>query len=260
MDQLAGARGGVDIHADPAVRALSLGSPEGSNVSLIGILADVLPLAVAKMIAPTIVPIPIALLVGRHGRAKAAAFAFGWFLGPIVMGNVFFLLIAAFALPGEAASTVAYALTLALGLLCLILTFHAWRVSASLIPTGRTPDAPTWSQTVDSFSARRSFVDGALLSASGFKGNALLLGTLVAIAQAGLDIVEAELALGLFAAIGTLLIGAPAAIALSLGKRADSTLAGMRTWLDAHGQAVVLGTLLVLGVWLVGKGLSGLLR
>ena len=229
-------------------------------MSLIAILADVLPLAVAKMIAPTIVPIPIALVIGRHGRAKAAAFALGWFLSPIVMGNVFFLVIAAFALPGEAASTVAHALTLALGLLCLILTFQAWRVSASLVPMGHTPGAPTWSQTVDSFSTRRSFVDGALLSASGFKGNALLLGTLMAIAQSGLDIVEAELALVLYAAIGTLLIGAPAAIAIGFGKRSEAVLAGMRTWLDAHGHAVVLGTLLVLGVWLVGKGLSGLLR
>jgi hypothetical protein len=60
--------------------------------------------------------------------------------------------------------------------------------------------------------------------------------------------------------IGTLLIGAPAAIAIGFGKRSEAVLAGMRTWLDAHGHAVILGTLLVLGVWLVGKGLSGLLR
>jgi hypothetical protein len=60
--------------------------------------------------------------------------------------------------------------------------------------------------------------------------------------------------------IGTLLIAAPAAIAIGFGKRSEAVLAGMRTWLDAHGHAVVLGTLLVLGAWLVGTGLSGLRR
>jgi Sap, sulfolipid-1-addressing protein len=76
----------------------------------------------------------------------------------------------------------------------------------------------------------------------------------------GLDIVEAELALVLYPAIGTLLIAAPAAIAIGFGKRSEAVLAGMRTWLDAHGHAVVLGTLLVLGAWLVGTGLSGFRR
>ena len=78
-------------------------------MSIWAIVASVLPLAVAKMIAPTIVPIPIALLTGRHGRAKAAVFTLGWFLGPIVLGNVVLLLVAAFAVPGEAASTIAHA-------------------------------------------------------------------------------------------------------------------------------------------------------
>jgi hypothetical protein len=229
-------------------------------VSLIAIFSDVLPLAVAKMVAPTIVTIPIALLIGKHGRVKAAAFALGWFLSPIVMGNLLLMLIAAFALPGDAASIVAHALMLALGLLCLLLTFQAWRLSASLIPIGSAAGAPTWSQTIDKFSIRRAFVNGALLSSSGFKGNVLLLGMLVAISQADLPLMEDELALVIYAAIGTLLIAAPVAIAVGLGKRSEAVLAAMRTWLDAHGHAVVLGTLLVLGAWLVGKGLGGLLR
>jgi len=58
-------------------------------------------------------------------------------------------------------------------------------------------------------------------------------------------------------AIGSLLVGTPVAIAVYLGERADAVLDALRAWLDLHGQAVVLGTLLVLGVWLVGKGLEG---
>src|SRR6185369_11065392 len=104
------------------------------------IIASILPLAVAKMVAPTIVPIPIALLTGRHGRAKSAVFTLGWFLGPIVMGNLVLLLVAAFAAPGEAASTIAHALMVGLGLLCLLMTFQAWRLSASLLPIGRASD------------------------------------------------------------------------------------------------------------------------
>jgi len=222
------------------------------------LVASVLPLAVAKMVAPTIVPIPIALLTGRHGRAKSAVFTLGWFLGPIVMGNLMLLLVAAFAVPGEAASTIAHALMLGLGLLCLLMTLQAWRLSASLLPIGRTSDPAAWTENVNRFSIGQSFFSGALLSGSGFKGTALLLSTLAVVAEANLDIVQAELALVIFAAIGSLLVGTPVAIAVYLGERADAVLDALRAWLDLHGQAVVLGTLLVLGVWLVGKGLAGL--
>jgi len=227
-------------------------------VSIWAIVASVLPLAITKMVAPTIVPIPIALLTGRHGRMKSAVFTLGWFLGPIVMGNVVLLLIAAFALSGEAASTVAYVLMLVLGLLCLLLTFHAWRLSASLLPIGRASDA-AFSESINRFSISQAFVDGALLSSSGFKSTALLLSTLAVIAEANLDVVRAELALLTFAAIGSLLIGTPLVIAVTLGERADVPLDGLRAWLDVHGQAVVVGTLLVLGAWLIGRGLAGLL-
>ncbi|HZO31896.1 MAG TPA: GAP family protein [Chloroflexota bacterium] len=223
------------------------------------LVASVLPLAVAKMVAPTIVPIPIALLTGRHGRAKSAVFTLGWFLGPIVMGNLMLLLVAAFAVPGEAASTIAHALMLGLGLLCLLMTLQAWRLSASLLPIGRTSDPAAWSENINRFSVSQSFFSGALLSGSGFKGTALLLSTLAVIAETNLDIVQAELALVIFAAIGSLLVGTPVAIAVYFGERADAVLDALRAWLDLHGQAVVLGTLLVLGVWLVGKGLEGLL-
>ena len=223
------------------------------------LVASVLPLAVAKMVAPTIVPIPIALLTGRHGRAKSAVFTLGWFLGPIVMGNLMLLLVAAFAVPGEAASTIAHALMLGLGLLCLLMTLQAWRLSASLLPIGRTSDPAAWSENINRFSVSQSFFSGALLSGSGFKGTALLLSTLAVIAETNLDIVQAELALVIFAAIGSLLVGTPVAIAVYFGARADAVLDALRAWLDLHGQAVVLGTLLVLGVWLVGKGLEGLL-
>lgn len=228
-------------------------------MSIWAIVASVLPLAVAKMVAPTIVPIPIALLTGRHGRAKSAVFTLGWFLGPIVMGNVVLLLVAAFALSGEAASTIAYVLMLGLGLLCLLLTLQAWRLSASLLPIGRASAGPAWSENINRFSIGQSFLIGALLSSSGFKGIALLLSTLAVVAEARLDIPQAEIALLIFAAIGSLLIGTPVAIAVSFPRRADAVLDGLRAWLDAHGQAVVLGTLLVLGAWLVGKGLAGLL-
>ena len=223
------------------------------------IVASILPLAVAKMVAPTIVPIPIALLASRDGRTKSAVFTMGWILGPIVMGNLVLLLVAAFALPSEAASKIASFLILGLGVLCLLLTLQAWRLSASLLPLGRSSGSTSWSENIDRFTIRQAFLDGAILSGSGFKGTALLFSTLAVIAEANLDIVQAQFALLIFAAIGSLLIATPVAVAVTFPHRADAILGGLRTWLDAHGAAVVVGTLLVLGAWLVGKGLSGLL-
>jgi hypothetical protein len=229
------------------------------SVGIWAIVVSVLPLAFAKMVAPTIVPIPIALLTGRYGRAKSAVFTLGWFLGPIVMGNVLILIVGAFALRGGTASTVAYALLLGLGVLCLLLTFQAWRLSASLLPIRRASAGAAWSENIDRFSIGRALFTGALLSSSGVKGTALLLSTLAVIVEAEMDIVETQLALLIFATIGSLLIGTPVAIAVSFPRRADALLGTLRGWLDAHGHLVVLGTLLALGVWLISKGLGGLL-
>src|SRR4051812_12101640 len=114
------------------------------------------------MVAPLIVPIPIALLTGRRGRAKAAVFTLGWFLGPLVLGNLILLLVAAFALSGEAATHVAHLLLVGLGLLCLVLTFQAWRLSASLLPIGRASDPAAWSENINRVSITQSFFHGAL--------------------------------------------------------------------------------------------------
>ena len=90
-------------------------------MGIVAIVASILPLAVAKMVAPTIVPIPIALLTGRYGRSKAAVFTLGWFVAPLVMGNLTIFVVVALSLSGEAASTIASALLLGLGLLGLLL-------------------------------------------------------------------------------------------------------------------------------------------
>ena len=128
------------------------------------VVASILPLAVTKMVAPLIVPIPIALLTGRHGRAKAAVFTLGWFLGPIVLGNLVLALAAAFPLSDEATSMAAHGVLLVLGLLCLLLTFQAWRLSATLLPIGRSSDSGAWSQSINRVSIIRAFAHGALLS------------------------------------------------------------------------------------------------
>jgi cytochrome c biogenesis protein CcdA len=228
-------------------------------VSLGATLGEVLPLAVAKMVAPTIVAIPLLLLIGGGGRAKAATFSLGWFIAPVVLGTAIALVVAALNLPEQTTQIVGGVLKVVLGLVFVLLTVVLWRQGSALIPYGRGSDDKNWSENIQRFSPMRAFNIGILVSSGGFKANALLLATLAQIANAGLSLPQAVIVLLVYAAIGSLLIATPLFIAWFFGERADAKLGAMRDWLDAHGNAVVLGVLLVVGVWLLGKGLGGLL-
>ena len=65
-------------------------------------------------------------------------------------------------------------------------------------------------------------------------------------------------ALGLFVLLGTLGPGVPLAIYLGLGARSQRILERLRGWMAAHNTAIMCVLLVVIGLKLLGDGISAL--
>ena len=90
------------------------------------------------------------------------------------------------------------------------------------------------------------------------KNLSLTVAAAVSVAQEGLSTISAALVLALFVVLASLSIAVPVALYVFGGASAARGLDGLREWLDANNATVMAVLLVVIGVVLLGKGLSGL--
>jgi threonine/homoserine/homoserine lactone efflux protein len=142
-----------------------------------------------------------------------------------------------------------------IGALLVPLAAQQWRAR----PRGDGPaELPKWMRTVDTFAAGRAVAVGVALSALNPKNLPLTIGAAAAIAQAGLSTGDEILAMAVFVLIGTLGPGVPVVISLVMGERAARVLDELKEWMGAHNAAIMAVLCLVIGVKLIGDGISGL--
>jgi len=117
---------------------------------------------------------------------------------------------------------------------------------------------PRWMQAIDQFKAPKSLGMGALLSGVNPKNLLLCVGAAAAIAQTGIDAGEQAVALAVFILVGTLGPGIPVAIYFAMGERAKRLLDELKGWMGAHNAAIMAVLCLVIGVKLIGDGITQL--
>jgi hypothetical protein len=143
----------------------------------------------------------------------------------------------------------------ALGLLLVGLAVREFRKRPR---PGQQPRLPGWMQAIDSTTAPKALGIAFLLSANP-KNLSLTVAAAVSVAQQGLSTSSAAFVLALFVVLASLSIAVPVALLYVFGgASAARALDGLRAWLDANNATVMAVLLVVIGVVLLGKGLSGL--
>jgi threonine/homoserine/homoserine lactone efflux protein len=99
---------------------------------------------------------------------------------------------------------------------------------------------------------------GFALSAINPKNLVLTVGAAAAIAQTGLSTGDQAISLAVFVLVGTLGPGLPVAIYFLMGERAARTLDDLKEWMGHHNAAIMAVLCLVIGVKLIGDGISAL--
>ena len=86
----------------------------------------------------------------------------------------------------------------------------------------------------------------------------LVVGGCAAIAQTGISTSQQITALIVLIAIGTIGVSAPVVIYFAMGTRATSILQNLKTWMVTNNAVIMTILCLIIGVKLLGDGISGL--
>lgn len=220
-------------------------------------IANVLGEAVGVAISPVPIIAVVLLLATPKGRGNSVSFLIGWLVGLAVVGTIVLLLAdPAGASTDEGPAAWVGWLTLVLGLFAVIAGIMQYRNR----PRGdEEPPMPKWMSAVDKFTVGRSLAIGFVLAAINPKNLTLTLAASAAIAGAGLASAESFVVLGVFVLIGTIGIAIPIGIYFLGGDKAATTLDELHHWLAVHNAAIMSVLFVVIGMKLVGGGLSTIL-
>lgn len=217
-------------------------------------VGDVLGLAAGVAVSPLPIVAIILVLATPRGRLGGVLFALGWVLGLAALGAVMLLV---GGTGGASAhknpATWVGALKLVLGALLALLGAVQWR---------RRPKDPSqaglpkWMAAIDRFTPAKILGLGLLLSAGNLKNAPLTIAAAASISSAGISVPEQIGTLAVFVVIASLGVLAPLALHLVMGERAKGILADWREWAARHNVAVLAALFFVLGLKLLGDGIS----
>jgi len=164
-------------------------------------IGQILPLAIGVALSPIPI-IAIVLMLGTpRARSNGPAFAIGWAAGMAIIGTIVLLLASDNATQDDGQpATWTNVLKLLLGLAFLLMAGRMWKTRPK---AGEEAQLPKWMQTIDGFTAGKSFGIAALLSGPNPKNLALTAAAATSIAQAGISGGQEAVALAVFVLIGS---------------------------------------------------------
>ncbi|MFE2063324.1 GAP family protein [Streptomyces sp. NPDC059467] len=217
-------------------------------------VGDVLGLAAGVAVSPLPIVAIILILATPQGRLNGLLFALGWVLGLAALGAI---MLAVGGSGGASAhkhpATWVGALKLALGALLALFGALQWRRRPK---DPSQAQLPKWMAAIDRFGPGKILGLGLLLSAGNLKNAPLTIAAAASISSAGISVPQQIGTLAIFVIIASLGVLAPLAVYLVMGERAKSILGSWRDWAAQHNVAVLAVLFFVLGLKLLGDGIS----
>ncbi len=220
-----------------------------------GVIGQLLPYALGIAISPIPVVAVILMLLTRHAGVIASAYLAGWVGGLVIVLLTVQLLAGLLgAAPGAPPGWLPW-LSIALGLLLLVLGVRRW---LSRPPSGVAAPLPPWLHAVDELRPSPAAAMGALMSGVNPKNLALTVAAALVLVEAGLSGVESLVAVAVFVVLASASVAAPILYHAFGGPGTRAVLDTWRSWLEDNNATVMAVLLVVLGVVILGRGLAAL--
>ena len=220
------------------------------------VIGDLLPLGLSVAISPIPIAAVILMLLSRQAARTSTGFLAGWVAGIVVVTLAVLLLV------GQAGntsagkpSTASSVLKLVFGVLALALAVRQWRERPK---PGEAAELPKWMSTIDSFTFAKALGLGFALAAVNPKNLLMCLAAGTAIGAAHLSGGGDVVAVAVFTVIAASTVAIPVIGYLTARSKMAGPLERLRDWLTQNNATVMVVLLLVIGVVLLGKGISGL--
>jgi hypothetical protein len=218
-------------------------------------IGDSITLAIGVAISPIPIIAIILMLLSKKAGANSLAFALGWVAG--VAGLLTVVIAASGAIgtgSGGAPSHGVSVVKIVLGVLLFGVGLRDWKKRPK---PGEPAVLPKWLQAIESITPVKSTGLGFALAAINPKNLLLIVGGGLAIANAPTSTGGKLVAAVLFVLLAVSTVVLPVVLLRILGAKAQGPLASLNTWLQANNATVMAVLILIIGVVLIGKGLSG---
>ena len=213
-----------------------------------------MPVAVALALSPFPIITVLLVLLSPAGRAAGLAFPTGRVLGVGAVLGVAAAVSDVFA-RSEEASPVVSVLRLLVGGALLVLAVRTWRARPR---SEQEATLPGWMTPLTASSPARAAGVALLLSVANPKELVMGIAAGISIGAAGLPLGATLVVVLWCTVVACASIAAPVIAFVIAPERARGALERTRTQLVRHNDAIISVVLLVIGVALIGGGLSGL--
>jgi threonine/homoserine/homoserine lactone efflux protein len=219
-------------------------------------IGQLLPFAVGVAISPMPIVAMVLMLITAKAKVNGFSFLLGWIVGVAVAGTICLLLIGPSSTDDDGApADWTFWLKLVLGVLLLAVAVKEWKAR----PAANAEVAmPKWMSALDAFTPVKAGGMGVLLSALNPKNLVFIIGGATAVSQFDLSGADQAVCWVVFTLIATIGVAIPMGIYLFMGDKAAATLDGLKTWMARNNTAVMAVLLVIIGVKLIGDGISGL--
>ena len=215
------------------------------------VIGEVLPLAVGVAVSPIPIITAILMLFSARAASTSTGFLIGWVLGIVVATAVFTALAGTLQTGGEPSAAASW-IKIGLGVALVLVGIRQWR------GRGGEHDTPKWMAAIDGFTFPKALGLGFLLSAVNPKNLIMAAGAGVTIGSGAVGIGGDVVAVAVFTVIASSTVAIPVIAYLVAAQRMRGPLESLRRWLQDNNATVMAVLILVIGVVLVGKGVSGL--
>jgi hypothetical protein len=225
---------------------------------VVGTILATIPIGLGIALNPIVVVAGLLILRTAGARRNGLAFLAGWIVGLallVVLGSRLVALQGSVRRGGG--PTLPDIVWIAIGIALLVSA--VLRVARGRPLPGEEPPPPRWLGMVDRAGAGRSLGIGLFLATVSLRNLALLAAAASVFGSAGLGWAERALAIAAFVAVASLGILIPLGVRLFGGERADATLMRWGAGLNRNMGRITAGVMALVGLYLLGRGVLGLL-